>query len=709
MKTRRRPRLSIPQLSRIRDAPAFDQVERRLNNDQVYYLERLFQAIFGRHFRRREPADWAAFQLLIPALDSAVNLIDYFFDRHDVAFDDHRCDFSVSRVLRALEKRSDGGSDPVLRAVLHDLARDLRVAEFTLDPPDCGHLAINSLVLAQFLPTHRTAPSEDVFDVFVSYKTRTYLQEADSLRTLLEQEGLRCWFDRERLRLADGDRLDKLELKRLLKTGLEASRLTVFFETYAEATADEDFRGDRTAFNWQVFEHRYSERIVYVRPPAQMLNFADGRAGIPYRGLQDLAKKIVELAKGAFLPTQPLTVTKRDWNSGSRKELREAATSLRASVAGFFKSAVEISARTTLLLLAPRVAGAHGSSHLAMGGDVLVSLVRLSPFAMIAFRESGIDPAALVAVGAKPTDALWAPAGEFRMQDLFGSAQSAGKVASFVTETGLLGDAGLLLGLLDFARRASSSAHDLLLRTLRYMRREETSEQDWTAAIATAAEAVATAAGRGSSFESKQQWLMTRADGGVALWPFGEAGVYHVSGLEGDDPTGFVLNCLQLRTTVNAEALSAISAMLASGSTADLIDEEVSQYPTLEFELSDIESIATCVVYGPTSEAGRRDFFLTHASPAARVPIDIEIPPSGPRLGRMLIRARAALNDEEKELGPSEWGWRRESAVILGSRRERTPVAPEQRRELSLFDLESQVLAPLWRTRTEIEVTYEFL
>lgn len=144
------------------------------------------------------------------------------------------------------------------------------------------------------------------FDLFVSYKTRRFVDRASWLTERLSDLGYRVWFDRKVLDQKTGGRRDKDELIEILVSAVEAARCSVVFEAELEKVlllpgmSEEDAlrakmamkaeHGALVAWNWQKLEidasansvsiHPSSQRVFAHRdqrrlPPADGLRFAD--------------------------------------------------------------------------------------------------------------------------------------------------------------------------------------------------------------------------------------------------------------------------------------------------------------------------------------------------------------------------------------------------------------------------------------------------
>ena len=133
-------------------------------------------------------------------------------------------------------------------------------------------------------------------DFFVSYKWAVYSAQAEELTRHLLDAGYRVWLDRERLPLAEGERIDPGVLKEVLEQAVRASEWMVFFEAFAEAEVALAMTSDgtlvptsSTAFSWQQFESEHAERIVYVYPSRKLVELASGAERSSFESMQDVA------------------------------------------------------------------------------------------------------------------------------------------------------------------------------------------------------------------------------------------------------------------------------------------------------------------------------------------------------------------------------------------------------------------------------------
>jgi hypothetical protein len=665
-------------------ATGFSDFWRALTNDEVFICELLFKEVSGRKVivMTANPADWPEFRETILALGKVVRLLNYAFALFGVTFDRDTGRFT--------------GLDTVLEWAMANLETDRTVATpmvwlvrriiyRSFDYPK--QQSIEALFQLEFIePTQRYLPA-GTFDVFISYKRRDYLDQARRLRADLESRGVKCWLDQEQLKLRDGEWLDTLTLRQYLKYATQACRLTVFFETQAAASADEDFRGSTTAFNWQMFERRHAHQVVYVRPRRRIVDFGDTRPGYPFHSDHELADRIAAIAG----PREGWTPS-RGWRLGSDGTIRQASAELAKRLNEYFAREIALSARMALILLAPLGEDEYGGRHVVLADEVLVNLVRYSPFVALVLQASGIHVGKLLAVGVRFTRALWSPPRPLFVDDMFGMRKLSHDPAA---PPQAIDEATVLTTLVGLALRGYA-ARDLLIGTLKYMNHGD-HEKDYGALMRSAVAEISSLAGKRWRPCRTQQWILIAVADGVALYPFAEATAARIPELSRHEDHAFVVNLIQRHGVFDAGKLERLARQLTSGK-ATAIDAVVDEDDELGFALGDVDrAVATDVVFPVDARRSFGDVFLTdgvRSDAGARTGT----------IGEFLVTARAALGS----LGETPAvGWRRQSAVILTSRDEEAATSIGELPRMTPFQLHYDILAVLHEYQALRQLDYD--
>lgn len=126
------------------------------------------------------------------------------------------------------------------------------------------------------------------YDVFVSYRTRNFAQQAATIAESLSSGGYRVWFDRRILSTKEetGVTRTKEELISLLTAAVRDSRCSLIFEAELEAVAMPPYltreealargyvmvhRGALVAWNWQLLEIEASEKAMTVHARSSLV------------------------------------------------------------------------------------------------------------------------------------------------------------------------------------------------------------------------------------------------------------------------------------------------------------------------------------------------------------------------------------------------------------------------------------------------------
>src|SRR5215831_5820108 len=275
--------LKIPGWSRIIAARDFEAVARASSSDRLYALEQLFHAVTGTELNLigisvYPAARWPAFRNVLAGLFKAVATIDAGVQIDPRFSSSNALDLmSAMDGLAADASHVWGGTDvdATTRACLVEVANELVVTFTGWGPGDRVTSVMGGLVELTF---DADVSAETAYDVFISYKHRSYKTQALALHDALESRGLKCWLDVKRLDQSDASLFERRRLQQRLKTALRSTRCTVFFETYDAAHVDEDVRGSHTAYNWQTFEWRNARRDVLLRMSTQVVEFVTSRS-----------------------------------------------------------------------------------------------------------------------------------------------------------------------------------------------------------------------------------------------------------------------------------------------------------------------------------------------------------------------------------------------------------------------------------------------
>ena len=143
------------------------------------------------------------------------------------------------------------------------------------------------------IPSKTTKP----YDVFISYKTRRYADEAEMLAQHLIQLGYKVWFDKYVLdtRNIYGKHYPNAELIEILKNAVRASKCSVIFEAeleriqvaYFTANASSNLvtdsrihTGSKLAWSWQKLEIDNSSKTIEIYVSSMKVGVHDGEKDI---------------------------------------------------------------------------------------------------------------------------------------------------------------------------------------------------------------------------------------------------------------------------------------------------------------------------------------------------------------------------------------------------------------------------------------------
>jgi hypothetical protein len=451
-------KLEVPYLPRMKASQSCYDLWRSMKNEAVYRFESYLRAVLGgniRLMRDDTPEAWASAQRMVAVLEGAVGLLNYLLVVS--SGDDRHQDLGALQDWLGQWRGSAVHQEATLA---REILENLRGALFLHGPEAGGSLDVDGLIALVREEPESAPPARVTFDAFISYKHQRYSREAEALWQALGRRGLRCWIDRHNLALTSSY-VPEVELKRKLRQALRASRCTVFFETWLEATAGESFRGDRRAFSWQVFEQRWAHDLIYIYPQRGQIDFVTTRQEAAWTG--DIEQAAEQIA--AYMGTGGAGWSPPD-RAPAEPDLREAVSELHTAAADYFATPVDLDPLASLALLAPGEVDQAGNERSAFADDVLINLLRLDPVSALAVTEAGLDLVKLFAVGTKLTVGRWARPGSYMLRDVFGHEPPVGLVRGSRLDTD-----GVLRGIFQAAGQ-HSYGRDLLLRTLRYMRHE---------------------------------------------------------------------------------------------------------------------------------------------------------------------------------------------------------------------------------------------
>jgi hypothetical protein len=723
-------RLEIPRHAKMLAARDFPEFFRNLTNDEIYECQQIFEAVTGReiYVMRGHPADWNEFRRIMLATDRAVHSMNYAFQFLNVSFEPGgralqfvNLDLLEQWVKTGLAESADRALAEVLRRVIETIMQAHVFGDAEYPKP----LVVRDLFRVLFIRPPEDFLPREKFDAFISYKTRVYAGAAAQLRDDLKREGLNPWLDRDQIAKEPGEWLDPSFIKAYLRSALQASKLTVFFETYAAATADENFRGNHIAFNWQIFERRHARDIVYVRPPTRTIDFDNGRPSVGYGDVADLAKKVAVLARG--LPERKDQSPERDpvVTDGTVRELHEARTRLHRQLRERFGRPVELSARMTLALLAPETTDEMFAHHSGMGDDVLVHLLRYSPFAATLLRNAGLDLARLLAVGVKFAETFWSPPGNFRVKDVFDSRPDGNNPNAIrrAVEAGELDEAALFAGIAGMARE-NSYPRDLIVRTLKYMGGGSGGEEMADDLVRDLRREVFHAAENGGLPSPRQHWVLFLEAGKPCFRPFAAGGNYRVPGIA--PPHDHVSVCLtHTHSIFDLHRLMRIEELLPGGA-AQQIDRRIAAYPCIDFILDDVDRLCPATIlfpgFGDGSKASFSEVFMLAGDGIAPAAAEHNAQPGKERshgsflrraydlLEKQTVEDQSGQNNSQATLLPNALhssGWQARRAVILGAAPVSAVEKPDSLKAYTPFDLQCQVLAPLKEFHTMSVLDYD--
>jgi hypothetical protein len=703
--------VELPDWPRMLRARNFHEFWQSLTNDQIYVCQGIFSNVTGRslYIADADPSDWDDFTKVVNGLYKATHIFNYAAYKFSITFDeDATWPFSsLSHFELWVDHAPASDTNLVVKHILHNLIFELR----KIYPNEVHYPApfvLDYLYLVKFLRPHSDFLPDGEFDIFISYKTRDYASMARTLATALTARGLRCWFDQDQLVITQqGTWIDTIILKKYLAAALDASQLTIFFETYSEAIADEDFRGNTVSFNYQAFEHRHARKLIYIRPKNTMIDFGTGAAGLTFQNEEELASKIWDV----YQQLSDDSNQAGNWRTRERKrsaqELQAASDKLLALARKYFSHDISLSARMTMIMLSPGSVDQHGQETTVLGDDILMNLLRYSPFCALILLNAGIDLSKLFAVGAKEIRNLWSAPGSYRFPDTFGPADSRKEELANLM---VMDEAELLKGMVGLFPK-NYAATQLMIRTLKHMgslQAEE--EEETTTQLGQIVDHVSNACRRGYRPCPGQQWILFLNSDGIRFRPFAECGKYKVTGLQGPDTSSFSVNLMQTDGIFDEQALLQIETLLERREAREL-DKVLASYPVLDFLLQDFDSIVPTSILVPLVKDGLGGSIFLFETFSAQVPKTAGTR-TGRSIGETLVWARSLLPRQlpGETSVPNELlsaDWHTGPAIIFGAESCSMTAQADWMISLSSFDLQWEVLAPLWHYQNLTQLDYD--
>jgi hypothetical protein len=486
------------------------------------------------------------------------------------------------------------------------------------------------------------------------------------------------------------------ELANRLVYAIRQSTVMVFFETYNEATADENYRGRRTAFNWQMLEQRYGANLLVVRPKSRTYYRTVGEE-IGYRDNGELAQKISALVNaGGWIGV--------DRRVSEEPNFAECFAALIQQSEEYFGGQFYYSPQAGIALIAPEP---PGDRSVALGDDVLVSLIRLSPRSAVALSAAGANCERVLAVGPDLSPFRWQELGSLRFADVFGH----NKVFDAST-LGVMDETALLLGILGYAAEGAT-ASELLERALRLSGGKPEAEADDSSIdmhhVRRLYERVRDAIARDGRYIGRdQQWEVWREEERWRIRPCASAGVWQLSdpfGSERGKLTSLVVT--QTEVIYRREEIRELEDLI-NAADASKLEEFLQRYPHLRMTLSHRE-YAICQVTDLTRDFPTVGRISLHSLESEK----IQAKPEELQLGHWILETISSLapvlsqaNLQMKRVGPFSLHIR--PVLVLGAPPQLSDTGAVAE-HLDFRDLAISVLPTLWRYLRIRDVDPSFL
>ena len=633
------------------------------------------------------PETWQTAQLTVRALERSVSILNYLLTSEVATPRDVKV---LKTWLNSTDPSMFQQERTIVMSILQSLFEDL--LGMGSGEERAGGRVLNELVvLKSEEPYHLRWPGY-TFDVFVSYRHLRDGERAASLADCLRTLGLECWLDRVQLKLDPGLVVVDLLLKRWLREALTASTCTVFFETALEATADEDFRGNHVAFNWQVFEHRYARNVAYVRPGKCQVYFEDGRT-LEWTTIPELAQLIAGHVRG--LPARE----QADIQSPDEQvDLTRAVKNLQQHGREYNSGFHSTTPLAALALLAPRTIDQNMNESAPGADDVLIALARYDARTATALLSAGIDLYAMFAVGSKILRGRWSDSSTYRWADVLGRSHGYRQVPEVFTETDLFN------GLAAEVASGPGAMRKLLQRTLRLTHNTWAPDQIDQAVQQTATQLIACSAENERIHpcrHGRHGWLILRAGDTLRAVPVVRDGVYQLAEDCQPLPQNAAVYVRQTRYLFPEYVIADIEEAINDG-RPELFDRALERHP--EFALTVTGTPAPCTVHILAAADDDISLLLLDADEIRAVACAAESsPPSNAaHLAEVLRRLRPSAESS------SRWRWPIAKAptldgVLIVDQCTLRPEGPE----LSELGLLADVLSPLLRYHHVRELDYD--
>ena len=454
--------LDVPRLQRMQDAKSGNDLWMNINNDEAHRLQVWMQLASGKWtplMGDESRETWQLAQTTVKALERVLLILNYLLASPVSSFSDVE---NLTAWFEAALPSTFYLEKEIAISILRSLGMEM--VGMGSGKERAGGRELNELVILRTNEAYSPRWSGRTFDVFVSYKHVRYAEHAASLVSYLEALGLECWFDRAQLRLISGTVVVAPLRKRWLREALAASTCTVFFETALEATADNDFRGNQIAFNWQVYEHRYARNVAYIRPEKGELYFKDGGI-VTWGTTPELAQLIAGHVRG--LPSSRRVDAEPPEEEA---DLACAVNDLQQQGHEYSPSFNSATPLTAMAMLAPVTVSAGLAESRPYADDVLLALARYDPKAALALQSAGIDLLAMLAVGSKVQRGRWSDSSTYRWADVLGYNYRPPLPTVFT-------EIDLFKGLAANVASGAGKAQKLLQLTLRFMHKTWTEDE----------------------------------------------------------------------------------------------------------------------------------------------------------------------------------------------------------------------------------------
>ncbi|MEY2557735.1 MAG: hypothetical protein QOE34_1160, partial [Verrucomicrobiota bacterium] len=216
--------------------------------------------------------------------------------------------------------------------------------------------------------------------------------------------------------------------------------------------------------------------------------------------------------------------------------------------------------------------GTRLHEELVYSNDLLINLVRYSPYCAFQMMKAGLDILSLMRVGVNLRNTDWGKPNSCLFQDFLGSP-AIGQVAMIneIKRIGYLDEASLLVSLLQFASLGGTFVTELLTKTFNLMQ-GKTAKEPANAEIENLKNEVVRSLREGNYRYRDQQWSICLDGARLRLRPFAFCGIYKIAGLTSDEVTSVRLHVEQRNTFFARPAFKALEDLLNSKPTAADLD-----------------------------------------------------------------------------------------------------------------------------------------